>query len=208
MMKFLSKKHKGLAVLEAALTLPVVMMMIFFILEMIKVSLLKNALDSIALEATLDFIVFRNTNNFDAIIEKHKPMFVDREKIRYYFAIYADLETMCATPPFGNEDIYWPDNNGEKGSIYLGGTQFVPRVNDLKLLNYTIPEDGFNVELLPDDKKSVTLKNRLFVLTVVCDYNFSSDMVGQMFAGGSNCRGLPEGEKKFMQWSRGVGICN
>jgi hypothetical protein len=169
---------------------------------------MKNALDTISLEATLDFIVFRNTNNFDAIIEKYKPMFVSRDRIKYYFAVYESLETMCAAAPFGSEDIYWPDDNGKKGTIYLGNEQFVQRTNDLPLLNYSMPESGFSVELLKDSQKTITLKNRLFVLTVVCDYNFSSDMIGQMFAGGSNCRGVSDGSKKFLLWSRGVGVCN
>jgi hypothetical protein len=118
-------------------------------------------MDSIALEATLDFVTIKNTSKFANIINKYKPSGVSAENIKYYFTIYENLETMCATTPFGNEVIYYPQNNQTPSTENLSG--------------------------------------KVFVLTFVCNYNFSNDLTKKFFS---------KSGENFLISGRGVGICH
>lgn len=199
---FLTSKsqHKlnnyGIAVFETCLTFPVILIFIFFIIEIMNVNNSQAAMDSIALEATLDFVSNKNTNRFVEIIKKYKPFNVNINNIRYYFAIYDSLETMCEHTPFGNETPFWPTDKTEyPPSIYIGENFQERGPNALQLPDITRPElaDGSNL-----------LTGKVFVLTVVCDYKFSSGFVGRLFAGGANTND----KQHFLIWGRGIGICN
>jgi hypothetical protein len=208
------KESRGIGVIETALTLPVVCYLIFFILEAIKVNDLKTALDSIAEEAIFDFIISKNTNNFAAIIRKYKPAYIPDANVAYYFDIYPDLATMCGTSPYGGEEIFWPNVNGvnttktynDDNYISTTGGAFIARPTSaaisLTLTNYKKPESDFDISKTNANFK--TLSGKAVVLTVVCDYVFSSAMVKILFSGGSNTKG----KKKFLLWARGVGVCS
>lgn len=199
--------NKGIAVLEATLTLPIIIIIIFFILEMMNVNNTRTAIDSIALEATLEFISSKNTEKFEEIIKKYKPVHVPRERIKYYFAVYESIDSMCSISPYGNEEIYWPTGlahefsteafvDSDRDGRFLGRS-----ANSLGLTNQEKPELSFGY-----GKGGIneSLTNKAFVLTVVCDYKFSSDFIRKFFAGGANTK---NGEH-FLIWGRGVGICN
>jgi hypothetical protein len=198
--------------METALTLPVVCYLIFFTLEAIKINDLKTALDSIAEEAIFDFSAAKNTDNFAAIIKKYKPAYIPDANITYYFDIYPDLATMCGTSPYGGEEIFWPTTSGSnttksyKDDDYISTAsdgKFISRSNQsFALTNYKKPESDFGLSKTNVDFK--TLSGKAAVLTVVCNYVFSSAMVKILFSGGSNTKG----KKKFLLWSRGVGVCS
>ena len=209
---FLFKNKKtGVAALEASLTLPVILMMIFFMIEMMKVNNTRTAMDSIALEATLHFVANKNTDDFENIIKKYKPTYVADENITYYFAVYESLEKMCSVTPFGNEEIFWPlnDSSHDPKESFIdsdGDSEFLarnttPASGHIVLTNYKTPETSFN-RINPPPKDS--LIGKAFVLTFVCNYEFSSGFVGRLFVGGSNTKD----KTKFLIWGRGVGICN
>ena len=216
----IKKRTSGAAALEATLTIPVMVMIIFFTLELMKVNNARAALDSMAIEATMNFIATKSIRNFDSIIEKYRSMNVSKNNIKYYFAIYETLDLMCAVPPFGNEEIYWPSGTVhepttasfidiDRNGVFRGRARH-PSDNEntdltngyLSLSNHERPEDDFDPAAATDVRK--TLRGKVFVLTFVCDYKFSSDFIRTLFAGGSNTH---DG-KHFLIWGRGVGVCN
>lgn len=204
-------KRTGIAVLEASLTLPVILMMIFFIIEMMKVNNTRTAMDSMALEASLDFVSNKNTNNFNDIIKKYKPSYIGDSNIKYYFAVYESLDKMCAVTPFGSEEVFWPssDTTYAPGDTFVdsdGNSAYLARnttatSGHIILTNYKTPETSFSSS---NSSPKDTLIGRAFVLTFVCDYKFSSSFIGKLFVGGANTKD----KTKFLIWGRGVGICN
>lgn len=203
----LKKRKTGVAVLEACLTLPVLMMMIFFIIEMMKVNNTRTAMDSIALEASLTFVADKNTGDFKKIIEKYRPIYVDKGKIKYYFTVYESLEKMCSVSPFGCGEVFWPNSSGEaEVGTFIdsdGDTKCLGEddKSQMETVNRIAPEKSFSPT---KDPPLNSLTGKVFVLTFVCDYNFSSGFVGKLFGGGANTKD----KTKFLIWGRGVGICN
>ena len=208
---FLKMETSGVAALEAALTLPVLMAIIFFIIEMMKVNNARTAINSIALEATMHFVATKDTASFENIIERHRPTYVPRNTIRYYFAVYESLDSMCSVPPYGNEAIYWPagithepsttsfiDHN--RSGTFLGrntaGSGYLP------LSNHHQPELDFGAHI--SDENRYSIRGKAFILAVVCSYRVSSGFVAGLFAGGANT----QNREHFLLWGRGVGICN
>ena len=206
------KKNIGSVVIEATLTLPIMVMMIFFILEMVKVNNAKSAIEAISNQATFSFIANRNTNEFEEIITKHLPGFIQREDVKWYFAVYKDLDTMCAEAPYGLEEIYWPPTEEYLDSD--GSNTFNAKKGDLiEFSKKEKPEEAINVS----DPNYSTLSGKVFVLTFVCNFRFSSAFVAKIFHGGSNTKAKEgatqsspdsEGGGKFLLWGRGIGICN
>lgn len=197
--------HSGVAAMEASLTIPIIFSLIFFTLELIKLNNVRTAMDSMALEATMEFIARKSVSNFASIIKKHKPMLIPESNIKYYFTVYNSLEKMCSVPPYGSEEVFWPntttysvsntflDSNGD-GSFLSRNT-----TNGYIALNNQF--DPLTTASISTDRK---ISGKAFVLTFVCDFNFSCDFVKKLFAGGSN---TVDG-KKFLIWGRGVGICD
>ena len=67
----LRNSHFGTAVLEAALTLPIVLYMIFFIIESIQINAIQEAIDAAAVECSFDFMSTKCDNEFAKIVKKH-----------------------------------------------------------------------------------------------------------------------------------------
>lgn len=181
-MKYLRRNVKGLAVLEAAVTLPIVCWLIFFIFESIIISKVRASLDAIAMECSFDFMTSKNQKNFDAIISKHLESALIKN-IGWYFIIYEDLSTMC-TDTFG-EDVILP---GCKIRVQLGSQAVTHKKGTRVEKNGSLTVAGGNA----------------FVLTFTYEYKFTSAFVQQLFGGGYN---TSDG-KKCILWSRGVGVCN
>ena len=203
------KKHfKGAAVIEAALSLPIICWLIFFILESILINQIQGALEAIAVECTFDFITAKSTDNFSTIIKKHfdKQFSIGhKENVSWYFVVYKDVSTMCGTGSKGGEDIIYNDLR-----IQLAGSE-VTHSGSLAIKDATKPEDSFSFSAAAPMN---TLSGKAFMLTFIYEYKFTSALVSQFFSGGSNTvsKGGSKSEDSdkgpYWLWSRGFGVCN
>jgi hypothetical protein len=224
--------------LEAALTLPVICYLIFFLLELMKINITQTSIETITAECTFEFIATGNNKNFGTIIEKYRPKFIPLDRIRYWIRLYVGgtvgttayegLAYMCLHSPYGGEEIYWPLNNTVGGSFgdddhfggfnadtdYLdtdGSNSILAAVNYLGTSTYNSTSE---VEAKKTEAANYIIGNpnapsgTAFVLTFVVDYNFSSAFVRMLFSGGSNTKRGAGKGKKYLLWGRGVGIVN
>lgn len=257
-------KSLGVIAIEVCFTLPVVIYLIFFTIELIKINITKDALQSICEEATYLTIAhdYENgadlINKIDAIVEKYRPIFIPKEApgytavpypvIRWCFETYpmfgeSDANTitdemleelvnmgrsagvssrmtgalypgngdMLSYPPYGGSTIAYPPYETNRacavhasqgypiaGALYTSGggvanigygsgsaVQFIP--SNGQAMPSVAERSGRTImymagEGLPD--------NRVFVITVTCNYQFSSSMVKWLFNGGSNTNTL------------------
>lgn len=208
---------KGAAIIEAALTIPIVIYLIFFLIELLRIKDIQSALDAIAEECSVQFMFTKSTNagdasesssgsattggitpsNFDTIIAKYKPKYVSQEDITYYFTFFDTPKEMYENNK--NIAVYWPESENStspQDDMVIESTSendFSSEIME-QISNYKHPEKGL---------EDVTLNHRAFILTVVIRYRFTSAFVSQLFMGGSNTKS----EDGFLIWSRGVGFC-
>lgn len=209
--------QKGAAVIEAALTIPIVLYLIFFLVELLRIKDIQSALDAIAEECSIQFMFTKSTNagdasesssgsattggitpsNFDTIIAKYKPKYISPEDITYYFTFFDTPKEMYENDK--NIAVYWPESENStspKNDMVIEGTSendFSSEIME-QISNYKHPEKGL---------EDVTLNHRAFILTVVVRYRFTSAFVSKLFMGGSNTKS----KDGFLIWSRGVGFC-
>ncbi len=62
-------------IIEASLCIPVILYLIFFTIELIRVGVYQIAVDNMALELAFEYSGLKNSTNFDKVIEKAKPSF-------------------------------------------------------------------------------------------------------------------------------------
>lgn len=208
---------KGAAIIEAALTIPIVLYLIFFLIELLRIKDIQSALDAIAEECSVQFMFTKSTNagnaseslsgsattggitpsNFDTIIAKYKPKYISQEDITYYFTFFDTPKEMYENNK--NIAVYWPESENStspQDDMVIESTSendFSSEIME-QISNYKHPEKGL---------EDVTLNHRAFILTVVIRYRFTSAFVSQLFMGGSNTKS----EDGFLIWSRGVGFC-
>ncbi|MDR1236299.1 MAG: hypothetical protein LBJ96_04810 [Holosporaceae bacterium] len=211
---------KAVITLEAALTLPAICYLVFFLLEMVKINITQTAVETIAAECTFEFIANGNATNFTTIISKYRPAFIPSDNLRYWIRLYVKngttegLAYMCATSPYGGEEIYWPDDNfgnrndnadfmdTDKTNTILAATNY------LGVTDYANKRTLFDNYLAGDPN---TPGGTAFVLTFVVDFPFSSPFIRMLFSGGSNTKKNGGGGargSKYLLWGRGVGIVN
>lgn len=205
---YLSEKNSGVIVLEASLTFPIIFCLIFFIIEIIKITDTQSSIDSIVVDMSFDFMGSKTTENFELIIDRYRPKYVQHSNIVWYFSIYPDIATMIEDSSFKGGEIFWPSNDQctspeEKEYVETNDNgSFSPRsIKSINLSDYKRPEGYFKIENSNLTMKSLSGKS--FVLTVVCDYKFSSAFIKKIFYGGSNT----VGGEKYLIWSKSVGIC-
>ena len=234
----LKRKSFGAITLEVCLTLPIVVYLMFFCLELIKINITNEALQSICEEATYLTISHDYSSGadliakVDAIIEKYRPSFIPQKAagyntsqwpvIRWCYETYSDFDNMLSKAPYGGSIVTYPRYEGDNyakmhaGQSYgVGSTQFIPVLGMECTANPENHRDTctyMNGDGLPN--------NRLFVLTVTCNYPFSSSMVKMLFNGGVNTKYITQNgnlyPKKatgktgtmYILWARGAGIVN
>lgn len=187
-------ENKGTALIEAAITLPIICAIIFFAIELVKVNLTQVAVDSITRECTFSLIANGNIDEFDKIINKYRPGFVPASNFRYYFMVFETLESMMAVTPYGGQSIGYPKS---ASSLKLGSDD--PVLNKFQT-GITQTGEIDDISFL----RTTGAQGKAFVLTVVVDYPFSSIFTKKLFRGGSNT--VPAGY--YILWGRGSGIVN
>jgi len=209
-----SKNHNGATVLEFTITLPIVVYLLFFLIEVWRLKTVQTAIDSIAQEFCISFMLTRSTTstnglngvgqsllNFDGIIKKYKPNYIDEKDISYYFTVFKDANELYINK--SNIPVYWPVSEASTSSnIILKSSinqQDNQNSNQILLNNYKRPELGQVGEMAD----TFFLRNTSFVVTVVLKYTFSSAFVAKLFGGGTNT----SSDNIFLIWSRGIGFC-
>ena len=200
-----SLKAQGGATVEMAFTLPIVLYLLFFVIEILRMKDAQTAVDSIAEECAIQFMSSKSTTtslslpyplDFSAIIEKYRPRYMSKDNITYYFTIFESPQALYNN--MTNIAVYWPASESAataKEQLNNSGETKVSGTLDLK--NYKNVEQQDNNVL-----SGGYLTKKAFVLTVVIKYKFSSGMVKMLFGGGSNTSG-----DVFLVWSRATGIC-
>ncbi len=150
-------EKSGSTVIEAALCIPVLLSLIFFILEMIKITILQSAIDSITLETTFDYCAFKDTEHFDSIIKKNLPPFVKNNNIRSYIIVYPSLSDLTTDSNYGNP-VNYPSTASHSENVMIA--------------------EGVEDKMVDNRISS----GCAFELTLVCDYEFSSPYIAKLFA--------------------------
>ena len=201
---------RGALLIEFAFTVPIVVNIILFGLELVKIYLTQTAIDTICKECTFSLITVGKVSEFDRIFQKHLPGFCKIGRAKYYCRVYEDIAKMMSISPYGGECIGFPyeDNFSE---------EMLPTASAISdnfgLGNHAIYMNGESSENNCSQKDVKELKRveylqtgvpagHTFVLTVVYRHEFSSSLVKTLFAGGSNTNH----EDVYMLWSRGSGI--
>jgi hypothetical protein len=205
---------RGIAALEATLTLPTLCSLIFFLIELIRIDITKSALNIICAKITFQTIGHNGDGPsliqaIDEIIETHRPRFAPTSIFRYYFEVYLSLAEMCSTAPYGGTCVH--HNSSDSAQFIPSGAQhWHPHVDNSATCLDNLAGNGFPA-------------GRVFVLTVSCAYPFSNVFVKKLFSGGSNSRICTKSENSigdvgatssfslgnlYLLWARGVGIVN
>lgn len=176
-----SNSVKGAAVVETALTIPMVLYLIFFLIELLKIKDVQSALDAIAEECSIQFMFTKSTNvksqisqaaptqgatisNFDAIVEKYKPKYISAEDITYYFNFFDSPKDFYDNKK--NIAVYWPLDEGnatpnvdmmikgtsDQNSISEGNTQNFPSES----INQNSLAENTNQGSLPEIMNKIT----------------------------------------------------
>lgn len=203
----IKKKHKGVVALEVCFTLPIVIYLIFFTIEMIRINITQDALQSICEEATYLTIAHDYDSGpeligkIDDIVEKYRPAFIPKKGpgytsamnpiIRWNYMGYTSIETMLSKSPYGGDCITYPQyehsyNLHHSTVAYSGGTsQYIPSMGMQCVAN---PEEWQVTENYLKGGGAGLPANFVFTLTVVCNYPFSSSLVKMLFKGGVNTK--------------------
>lgn len=230
----LRRKSLGVIAIEVCFTLPVVIYLIFFTIELIKINITNDALQSICEEATYltithDYDSYSEwVQKIDDIIEKYRPTFIPEKApgytsapwpvIRYEIILYNGLNEMLATIPYGGHSIHYSkveiDDAARLHYSFSSDSEFIP-ISGMEyngpVQQWKVGERWYNNQINP--------MNYVFVLTFSCNYPFSSSLVKWLFNGGVNTvigkestgyNGIAKGEKgtKYILWTRGTGIVN
>lgn len=106
--KYLYRK-KGTAVLEAALCIPVLLYLMFFTLEVIRVGVYQVAVDNMALKLAFEYSGLKSSTNFEKVIEDSKPAFFkSMDGIYCRIHVFPDLDTLMKSNKT-NETPEWLD---------------------------------------------------------------------------------------------------
>lgn len=202
--KMIRKKISGAAVLETALTLPLLLYLVFFIIEVLKIKDVQLSVDSMAMDLALEYSSSKSTINFDTIIAKYKPAYVQKKDLSYFFCVAKNLENLFKHDSYPIGALLTDAKLDIEPNEHIDGfgTNF-PSTNGemlIKLDNYKKPESNISKNFADHNS---TLQGKAFMITVVCDYKFSSPLVRILFGGGSNTAG-----SKFLLWGRAVNICD
>ena len=90
--------------------MPIVVNIILFGLELVKIYLTQTAIDTICKECTFSLITVGKVSEFDRIFQKHLPGFCKIGRAKYYCRVFDDIANMMSSSAYGGEGIRFPDN--------------------------------------------------------------------------------------------------
>ena len=230
---FFRKKSTGTAILETALTLPVVLYIIFFSIELIRISLAQVAVDAITKECTFSLMAKGNCSDFDTIINKYRPWGIPIGNFRYYIYLYKHMTSpdggttkgVMDVYPYGGSHICWIGDDFANPTPNRSPTQFASEKyygtngeNKSAVSKHLATLSKYQTEFtnLPEygevgyNGRKILLdgtKNSsgyIFVLTMAVKFPFSSPFVAKLFNGGSNTTK----PNVYILWARGSGMIN
>lgn len=216
--KFFKKKSTGVAILETAMTLPIILYTIFFAIELVRIGLAQAAVDAITKEFTFHLMATGKVEKtkVDAIFNKYKPFGINIGNFRYYIRIYSDITTMMANSPYGGETIGWagtdyssptanksPTDSASGFSYGLTSSHALLSKYQTSIVNGNLGEYGSGRKTLLEQTTGVP-SGYVFVLTVAVRFPFSSPFVAKLFSGGTNTNR----SNVFILWARGSGMVN
>ncbi|MBQ3565022.1 MAG: hypothetical protein IJA14_02620 [Alphaproteobacteria bacterium] len=195
--------------IEAAVTLPVVMYIMLFCLELVKIHLLQISIDKICAECVYHLCSERTVGSFNSIFAKYRPSYIPVGYVRYYCRVYSSLENMTSNTPYGGERIAFPNDGTDDGKPNANAIKNNFGTGGHTPLIILKKYGGVGASDIGQDTRVSQLQNGLtkgyvFVLTVTAKHQFSSAFVEKLFNGGSNTT-VPG---YYILWSRGVGIVN
>ena len=119
------RRKKGSMIIEAALCIPVVIYLIFFTFELIRIGVYQVAVDNMALKLAFEYSGLKSSTNFDQVIEKAKPSFF-KSMEGMYCRIYV-AESLQALLGSGKmqEDPSWSSSSPSIRNI-PDGSSFSP----------------------------------------------------------------------------------
>ena len=189
------------------MTLPVVMYIMLFCLELVKIHLLQISIDKICAECVYHLCSERTVSSFNDIFAKYRPAYVPVGYVKYWCRVYSSLENMASAEPYGGERIAFPDGgtdtsqpttNAIADNFGIGGATILHKkfggggwVNHVGSTGPSLLQNGVD-------------KGCTIVLTAVARHKFSSAFVEKLFSGGTNTTKAGY----YILWSRGVGIVN
>lgn len=199
--------------METAITLPIVLSVVLFSLEFIRIGLAQSAVDTITKECTFRLMATGKVDKFDEIFKKHKPLGIPLGNFRYYIRIYSDINTMMSKSPYGGETIGWADTseNNTSPSTKAAANNYGLTSSHVLLNKYqTDICDGSAYKEYGSSRKTLLERSTgvpsgyVFVLTVAVKFPFSSSFIAKLFNGGSNTNK----ENTYILWARGSGMVN
>ncbi|MCR5225542.1 MAG: pilus assembly protein [Alphaproteobacteria bacterium] len=204
-MKKWLKKIRGVALIEAALTIPPVFYVILFSIELIHMNQIQIVLNAIAEESTMSLIISNNSwgSFYDAASKHGMEAEFNNGTLQYELIVYTSLnrimtETPTSNTHYGGADVFV--NAGDYNSGYLAtyGTAIQPiRKKHITMVRET-NNDAFEWAGFSSEYKGFP-----FMVTFTYKYQFSSAFIAMLFNGGSNT----SNGSAYLLWSRGVGIC-
>ena len=86
------RKKKGTAVLETALCIPVLLYLVFFTLEIVRIEIYQVAIDNMVLQLAFEYSGRKNSSNFKKIVKALKPpFFKSMNNVNCHIHVFSDL---------------------------------------------------------------------------------------------------------------------
>lgn len=223
---FFKKKSMGVAILETAITLPIVLYIVFFSIELVRIGLAQSAVDAIAKECTFSMMSKGNYSDFDSIFLKYKPWGIPIGYFRYHIRLFPHMTSpdggttkgVMDVSPYGGETICWygtdyanPNPNITPTTQNPAGGTGGSSADNAALSKYQTAFCASSaygeVEYVERQKLLKGQKSAsgyIFVLTVAVKFPFSSSFMAKLFNNGTNTNkpGV------YILWARGSGMIN
>lgn len=119
-------KRRGTAIMEAALCIPILLYLIFFIIETIRIGICQATVDNIAVKLAFEYSGKKSTSNFEKIIKRSLSPGVSSKNVYCRIYLSSDLNTLLSenklseNPSVDSENnISPPDDSPTSGCAFV-----------------------------------------------------------------------------------------